>query len=187
MSSYRDAFFAASLFTTSLGFRTDDFGYSEDRVMSPEERSLLDFATEAWFASQEPTEFAFAPLRVSIAMQGILKDLLAIRTQLSCGSLVHGAREYFTFTKDDVRRSLLKRNVTRAFHTWLTTEGMETIEFTFQLAYGIANNLHVDFRGATVSSAENSHHLHPVILGRDILYRLGAARLYGRIDEVKDL
>lgn len=172
---YRDAFFEALLFTKSLGFSADPFTYHEEKLLNREELSLLFFSAEAWYESQEPSSFALTPVRVSIAMQGILRSLLGINTQLTLGSVVYGDRTYFPFTKDDLRRSLPQRAPTRSFHAWLTTEGLETIEFTFSLAIKIASGSAPAYNAPTVATASQSSYLHPLVIGRDILPRLGAA------------
>lgn|GEM_PF-6991292 len=184
---YREAFFEASLFCTSLGFAIDQWNYNPDHALSELDKHELRFASEAWYSHIPKTEYAFNPLQVCIAMQGILLSFMGLRTQLTSGGVSHLGRKYFDLSKNDVRESLVRRSVIQSFHTWLTTEGLETIEFTFELAYNIGNGLEANFAGPKLRTATDSSSLHPVFLGRNILHRLGAVQIYGRLPEVGEL
>jgi len=154
----------------------------EDRILNDEKRKQISelfihysgIPAESW-----ERRITGQCVAVHFLLMDKITNILGSRPALTLGWVEAGGREFYRFGQQEVSRWLKEGNgsLTDAkLHMWLTLASMEIIDFTFVPSYIVVNKIptnEIGFDCGHWSEFSDNRKHHPVVVGNDIVERLG--------------
>lgn len=177
---YREEFITALERTRKFGLFTPPLAELDtERLLTDRAQGDLALIVNEHFADRYVSDIALQCLSINLQLRDILSDYFGKEVYYTIGDIGLENRRMYEQTEDSLL-SMLENGAPGPsinLHAWITLPSMEIIDITFPTSYGQVNDIK-EMIGATValhpSELTGGMSYHPMIIGEEFLYRLGA-------------